>query len=121
MARAIIEEMIVTKTDLTLNASFDSAIEAIKFLNNNAVDLIFLDIKMPTFNGFDFIQTIKNPPKIILTTSDKNFAFTAFEYGCVVDYLVKPITQDRFKTAVDKVRWFIQSPSLDDFINELKY
>jgi two-component SAPR family response regulator len=53
---------------------------------------------MPDFTGFDFIQTIKKLPKVILVTSDKNFAIEAFEYECIVDYLVKPITQDRFKS-----------------------
>jgi DNA-binding LytR/AlgR family response regulator len=66
-----------------------------KFLNHTEVDLIFLDIHMPDFTGFDFIQSLKNP--VILVTSDKNFAIEAFEYECVIDYLVKPITIDRFK------------------------
>jgi two-component SAPR family response regulator len=52
---------------------------------------------MPDFTGFDFIQTIKKFTKVILVTSDKNFAIEAFEYECIVDYLVKPITQDRLK------------------------
>jgi two-component SAPR family response regulator len=49
---------------------------------------------MPDFTGFDFVQTIN--PKIILVTSDRNFAIEAFEYECIVDYLVKPINADRF-------------------------
>jgi DNA-binding LytR/AlgR family response regulator len=48
---------------------------------------------MPDFTGFDFVQTIKNPPKIILVTSDRNFAIEAFEYECIVDYLVKQSMQ----------------------------
>ena len=82
---------------------FSNAIEAIKYLNSHKVDVIFLDIHMPTFSGFDFIQTLKNPPKIILTTSDKNFALEAFEYPSVVDYLVKPIAQERFDKAIKKL------------------
>ena len=57
---------------------------------------------MPDFTGFDFIETLKNPPKIILTTSDPNFAIQAFEYDCIVDYLVKPVNLERFKKAIDK-------------------
>ena len=57
--------------------------------------MVYLDIHMPTFSGFDFIQTLKNPPKIILTTSDKNLALEAFEYKSVIDYLVKPISKER--------------------------
>jgi len=59
---------------------------------------------MPAFTGFDFIQTLKDPPKIIITTSDKNFALDAFEYDCIIDYLVKPITQERFDKAVKKAK-----------------
>lgn len=102
MARAIIGQMIDNQPDLKLIQEFPNAIEAIKFLNHIQVDLIFLDIHMPDFTGFDFIQSLKNPPKVILVTSDKNFAIEAFEYECIVDYLVKPITEDRFKKAIQK-------------------
>jgi DNA-binding LytR/AlgR family response regulator len=81
---------------------FPNAIQAIKYLNQNEIDLIFLDIHMPDFTGFDFIETLKNPPRIILTTSDTNFAIQAFEYDCIVDYLVKPISQERFDKAIQK-------------------
>jgi two-component system response regulator LytT len=102
MARAIIGQMIENTAQLKLVQEFSNAMQAIKYLNQNQVDLIFLDIHMPDFTGFDFIQTIKNPPKVILVTSDKNFAIEAFEYECIVDYLVKPITEDRFLKAVQK-------------------
>ena len=59
---------------------------------------------MPDFSVFDLLQTLKNLPKIILITSDKNFAIEAFEYECVVDYLVKPINDERFTKAINKAR-----------------
>lgn len=102
MARAIITQMIGRYPELNLIQEFPNAIQAMKFLNNNEIDLIFLDIHMPDFTGFDFIQSLKNPPKIILVTSDKNFAIEAFEYECIVDYLVKPITEERFQKAIQK-------------------
>ncbi|GIQ61269.1 MULTISPECIES: LytR/AlgR family response regulator transcription factor [Flavobacterium] len=102
MARAIMGKMIESTSQLNVLQEFSNAINAIKYLNQNEVDLIFLDIHMPDFTGFDFIQTIKNPPKIILVTSDKNFAIEAFEYECIIDYLVKPITEDRFQKAIQK-------------------
>jgi DNA-binding LytR/AlgR family response regulator len=102
MARMIIAQMISNHAELKLLHEFSNPIHAIKYLNQNSIDLIFLDIHMPDFTGFDFIQTIKNPPKVILITSDKNFAIDAFEYDCVVDYLVKPITSDRFQKAIQK-------------------
>ncbi|PXY42361.1 DNA-binding response regulator [Flavobacterium cheongpyeongense] len=103
MARAIIEKMIQNTPQLNLSQEFSNAIQAIKYLNQNEVDLIFLDIHMPDFTGFDFIQSLKNPPRIILITSDKDFAIEAFEYECIVDYLVKPITEDRFQKAIQKL------------------
>jgi two-component system response regulator LytT len=102
MARVIIGKMIENTPQLNLLQAFSNAMQAIKYLNQNEVDLIFLDIHMPDFTGFDLIQTLKHPPKIILITSDKNFAIEAFEYECIVDYLVKPITEDRFQKAILK-------------------
>jgi two-component system response regulator LytT len=110
MARAIVNQLISMNNQVELIDSFPSAIEAIKYLNQNSVDLIFLDIHMPAFSGFDLLQTLKNPPKVILTTSDKNFAIEAFEYDCIVDYLVKPITQERFNKAIQKATNFSKLP-----------
>ena len=101
-ARAIISQLCSNVDSLNVLKEFSNAIQAIKYLNQNEVDLIFLDIHMPDFTGFDFIETLKNPAKIILTTSDANFAIQAFEYDCIVDYIVKPITLDRFKKAILK-------------------
>jgi len=103
-ARVIINQLCSQMDDLTILEEFPNAIQAIKYLNQNEVDLIFLDIHMPDFTGFDFIQTLKNPPKIILTTSDANFAIEAFEYDCIVDYLVKPILLPRFEKAIQKAK-----------------
>jgi DNA-binding LytR/AlgR family response regulator len=101
-ARAIIGQLCSKIPSLNVQGDFPNALEAIKYLNQNEVDLIFLDIHMPDFTGFDFIETLKNPPKIILTTSDTNFAIQAFEYDCIVDYLVKPVTIERFEKAIAK-------------------
>ncbi len=101
-ARLIVNQFCLNHSKLEVVEQFPNAIEAIKYLNQEEVDIIFLDIHMPNFNGFDFIQTLKNPPKIILTTSDTNFAIEAFEYDCVVDYLVKPIQLSRFEKAISK-------------------
>lgn len=105
MARAVIAQMISLHTKLNVLEEFSNAIEAIKYLNSNDVDVVFLDVHMPDFTGFDFIDTIKDPPKIVLITSDKNFAINAFEYDCIVDYLVKPITEERFERAMQKLHW----------------
>jgi two-component system response regulator LytT len=103
-ARAIIRQLCSKADSLRVLDEFPNAIQAIKYLNQHEVELIFLDILMPNFNGFDFIETLKNAPKIILTTSDANFAIQAFEYDCIVDYLVKPITLERFQKAIQKAK-----------------
>jgi len=102
MARTIIEQFIKKNPHIEFVGEFSNAMQAFKFLQQETIDLIFLDIHMPDFTGFDFIQTLKNPPNIILTTSDRNFAIEAFEYDCIVDYIVKPVSQERFDKAVQK-------------------
>lgn len=107
-SRLVIGQLCSHVDDLNVVEEFSNAIQAIKFLNQNKVDLIFLDIHMPDFTGFDFIQTIKNPPKVVLITSDSNFAIDAFEYECICDYIVKPLLLPRFLKAVQKVTKAIQ-------------
>ena len=103
-ARLIVNQLCSTIPDLDVIDEFSNAIDAIKFLNQQTVDVIFLDIHMPGFTGFDFVQTLRNSPKIVLTTSDTNFAIEAYEYEAIVDYLVKPITQERFDKSIKKVK-----------------
>lgn len=103
MARVIIKTLCNEVKSLNLIEEFTGAIQAIKYLNeNNKVDLIFLDIHMPNFSGLDFIKTLKDPPKIIFTTSDPKFAIEAFEYDFIVDYLLKPVELPRFEKAIRK-------------------
>ncbi|ANW96908.1 LytR family transcriptional regulator [Wenyingzhuangia fucanilytica] len=102
-SRMVINQLCSQAGGLQIDGEFENAILAIKYLNQHDVDLIFLDIHMPDFTGFDFIQTLKNPPKIVLITSDTQFAIDAFEYDCIVDYMVKPIALPRFLKAVKKV------------------
>jgi DNA-binding LytR/AlgR family response regulator len=104
MARVIIKTLCDKIDYLKVVDEFSNAIDAIKFLNSNEVDLIFLDIHMPGFNGLDFIKTLKNPPRIILTTSDPQFAIEAFEYDFIVDYLLKPVELPRFEKAIKKAK-----------------
>ena len=103
MARVIIKTLCNEVDGLHISGEFSNAMQAMKFLNENTVDLIFLDIHMPNFSGLDFIKSLKNPPKIILTTSDTKFALEAFEYDFILDYLVKPIKLPRFIKAIEKV------------------
>jgi len=79
----------------------NNAVKALEVLNRQPVDLLFLDIKMPQLSGLDLFKTLRNPPKTILTTAYREFALDGFELG-VTDYLLKPITFDRFFKAVER-------------------
>lgn len=103
-ARAILRKMCQQCEGIELIEEFESPLEALKFLNKDQVDLIFLDIHMPGFSGFDFMETLREPPRVVLTTSDDQFALASYEYVPVVDYLVKPIEFSRFEKAIEKVR-----------------
>lgn len=87
---------------LELLHCFDNAIEPINFLKHKNVDIIFLDIEMEGFTGLQLIKTLKNAPKIVLTTAYDAYALDAFNLN-VCDYLLKPISFERFIQAVDKI------------------
>mgnify|MGYP003437818107 CR=1 FL=1 len=89
-------------------------------MKEESYDLVFLDIQMPELNGMDFLKIIKNKTPIILTTAYSDFALESYEYG-VVDYLLKPITFNRFLQAVQKVQNLFQNHALKNAtISELK-
>ncbi len=87
---------------LNLLGTFDNALSTFSFLRENKVDLIFLDIQMDEFTGIQLLETIKDPPYIILTTAYDEYALKAYELD-VMDYLLKPIPFERFVKAVEKV------------------
>ncbi len=87
---------------LNLVGTFDNALSTFSFLRENKVDLIFLDIQMDEFTGIQLLETLKDPPYIILTTAFDEYALKAYELD-VVDYLLKPIPFERFIKAVEKV------------------
>ncbi len=77
------------------------ALDAFEFLNTNDADLIFLDLNMPVLKGFDFLKTLQNPPKVIITTAYSEFAVEGYEYP-ISDYLLKPFGFERFLKAINK-------------------
>ena len=101
MARDVIRRYIEKVPILQLMGECGNAIDAMVFLHNDPVDLIFLDIRMPHLNGTDFVKSLRNIPKVIFTTAYKEYALEGFELD-VVDYLLKPIRIDRFLRAVSK-------------------
>jgi DNA-binding LytR/AlgR family response regulator len=77
------------------------AMEAFEYLNKNKVDLIFLDLNMPVLKGFEFLRTLKNPPKVIVTTAYNEFALEGYEHN-IADYLLKPFGFERFLKAINQ-------------------
>jgi len=113
-ARAVLHQLCSKITQLDVVQEFDNAIDALKYLNQETVDVVFLDIHMPGFTGVDFVQTLKNPPKIVMTTSDTDFAIAAYEYHAIVDYMVKPITPERFEKSIQKIKTSLSSSSIKE-------
>jgi len=101
MARDVIRRYIQKIPTFNLLGEFGNAIDATLFLQEQAVDIIFLDIKMPQLSGTEFVRSLRNVPKIIFTTAYKEFAHEGFELD-VIDYLLKPIRFDRFLRAINK-------------------
>ena len=89
-------------TYLSFQKSCYNAFEALDYLNKHSIDLIFLDINMPKLSGLEFLKTLSNPPKIIITTAYKEFALEGYELN-IDDYLLKPFNFSRFVKSVSKV------------------
>jgi two-component system LytT family response regulator len=100
-AREIIRRYIEQVPLLQFAGECANAVQAFALLQQQSVDLLFLDIRMPQLNGNDFLKTLKNPPKVIFTTAYPEYAVEGYELD-VVDYLMKPIPFDRFLKAVNK-------------------
>lgn len=101
-AREQIAEYIERVPFLNLLASFSNAIQPLDFVNSNKVDIVFLDIEMEDFTGLQFAKTLTKGPQIILTTAYDQYAIEAFDLE-VCDYLLKPISFERFLKSVNKV------------------
>lgn len=101
LAIRLIEKHIAKIDNLEVVATCNNALKAFEILNLQKIDLMFIDIKMPNITGIEFLKNLKNPPKTILTTAYRDYAIEGYDLG-VVDYLLKPITFERFLKAVDK-------------------
>ena len=101
LALDVLETYIEQMPELQLVGRCSNALEANEFLRKNQVDLIFLDIQMPRLSGVDFIKTLASPPMFIFTTAYSEYALEGYELNAI-DYLLKPISIDRFMKAVNK-------------------
>ena len=101
-ALTVLQQYIVAVPRLELKGTCNNAVEAIAFIQQHHIDLLFLDIQMPQLLGTHFVRTLNNPPKVIFTTAYRKFAVEGFELNAV-DFLLKPISFERFIKAVNKV------------------
>lgn len=92
---------------LQMVGSGSNPVELIQLLDSQSVDLVFLDIQMPIMNGIDYLKMAQNPPLIIITTAYPSYALEGFQLN-VLDYLLKPITFNRFFKAVNKAKNYAQ-------------
>ncbi len=104
-ARELIALHLSSLQDFEIVATFDNAVDGFNFLQKNTIDLLFLDIQMPRITGLELIRSLKVCPKVILTTAYREFAVEAFELD-VMDYLIKPITQERFMKAISRFNYY---------------
>ncbi len=99
----VLESHISNSNGLEIAGICKNAVEAMDFLQEKAIDLIFLDIKMPKLLGTDFLKSLSNPPKIIFVTAYRDYAVEGYELDAI-DYLVKPVSFERFLKAVARVK-----------------
>jgi len=100
-AQRILQKYIADCGTLELKATFSNALDALGFLKDEQIDLIFLDIHLPKISGMEFLKTLQQPAHIILTTAFSEYALESYQYQ-VIDYLVKPFSFQRFIQAVTK-------------------
>ena len=107
LALQLVEGYIEKTPGLKLIGKFDNPLDAIDFMNEEKVDLIFVDIRMPDLNGIEFTRTLEKGPKVIFTTAYEKYALEGFRLD-VVDYLLKPFSYEEFLKAVNKAKKLIK-------------
>lgn len=104
--RMLLEAFAQQHPQLHLQGSFANPLEAISSINNHPPDLLFLDIEMPLLNGIDFLRSLSHPPVCVFISSHPEFAIDAFELFAL-DYILKPLTQQRFDSTVGRARAYL--------------
>ncbi len=113
LALDVLETYIEQMPELKLVARCSNALEAREALQKNEIDLMFLDIQMPQLTGIDFVKTLTRPPLVVFTTAYSNYAIESFELN-VLDYLLKPISLDRFMKAVNKATEVLERQKMEE-------
>jgi len=95
LAIALLQKHVKQLDFLEVADTCPNALKALEILKKTEIDLMFLDIRMPAISGIDFLKMLRNPPKVIITTAYREYALDGYDLD-IVDYLLKPITFDRF-------------------------
>ncbi|WP_456437030.1 LytR/AlgR family response regulator transcription factor [Psychroserpens sp.] len=103
LALNLLSSFIEQVTDFELVDSIKNPLEALQILSTNRIDILFLDIQMPSLSGVNLLKSLKNPPVVIFTTAYSEFALEAFNLNAV-DYLLKPFSFERFLQAINKAK-----------------
>lgn len=103
LSRFSLEHFVKKTEQLNLLESFNNATDALNYIRNSHVDLIFLDVEMPEMTGIEFLSTFDNLPQVIMVTVNKEYGAAAFDYN-VTDFLLKPVEYVRFLKAIDKAK-----------------
>jgi len=101
LAIALMQKHIGQLDFMEVAATCPNALKALEILKTTEIDLMFLDISMPAINGIDFLKMLRNPPKVIITTAFREYALDGYDLD-IVDYLLKPITFDRFFKSIER-------------------
>lgn len=101
LAIALMQKHIGQLDFMEVAATCPNALKALEILKKTEIDLMFLDISMPAINGIDFLKMLRNPPKVIITTAFREYALDGYDLD-IVDYLLKPITFDRFFKSIER-------------------
>lgn len=109
MARKLLEQYVVKTPDLELMAALSNPLAALEFLKDNQPDLLFLDVQMPELTGIGLLKVMQRKPLVVLTTAYSEYAIEGYALD-VADYLLKPITFERFLQSVEKIRARLNGP-----------
>ncbi|MCB2376514.1 LytTR family DNA-binding domain-containing protein [Hymenobacter sp. BT635] len=112
LAHQVLTQFIGQTPGLTLSGQCRNAMEAHDHLLQHPVDLLFLDIEMPLITGLHFLKTMKNPPKTVLTTAYREYAYEGYELD-ILDYLLKPFSYERFMKAISRLPAVQPAPAAD--------
>ena len=112
-ALKIIEKFSDETENLDLKKTFTNPAEALRYLKKFPVDLLFIDIQMPGYNGIEFFKALENKPMVIFTTAFSEYAVEGFNVNAV-DYLLKPYNSKRFKTAVQKAYELLKTTRIQE-------